>query len=268
MTVRTIIRSLLAAYSLCCLVIAGYFSFHLVVPASFADSLVVPEGSTMRRIAERVSARTNISSRDFLSACLDMKYIRPLGIDAPSAEGYLYPDTYRLGPGVDARRLVRMMHRRFAEVVAALDARAPAGAALHELVVLASIVEKESPRDDEKPIIAGVFRNRLGRGMKLQADPTVRYALNKPRGALTMDDIRHRSRYNTYIHHGLPPGPICSPGRAALAAALRPAQTPYLYFVSRGDGSHYFSRTLDEHRRAVDYFIRGRNNGFVDRRER
>ncbi|RUM87517.1 MAG: endolytic transglycosylase MltG, partial [Thermodesulfatator sp.] len=175
-----------------------------------------------------------------------------LGIPGPSVEGFLFPDTYYLVKGLAPGEIIRIMVRRFWEVWRKYEARArELGVSVYEVVTLASIVEKEAVLSREKPLIAAVYWNRLRRGMPLQADPTVRYALKRFRGRLYYKHLRVDSPYNTYRYPGLPPTPIANPGEESLRAVLYPARVPYLYFVSRGDGSHKFSTTYREHLRAV-----------------
>ncbi len=186
--------------------------------------------------------------------------ILDLDPDAADLEGYLFPDTYSFARGAGEDQIVDLMvstfRRNWEEVLAARSDVEPDP---RELVTLASIVEKEALLDDERPLIAGVYRNRLRRGIALYADPTVIYAL-KLRGTwdgnLRRPDLELDSPYNTYRYPGLPPGPICSPGLASLLAAADPAQTDYLYFVSRNDGTHVFASTLREHNRNVERWQR------------
>ena len=179
--------------------------------------------------------------------------------DATDLEGYLFPETYAVTRRTDAAKLVRLMVARFQHVFTA--ALREAATALHvstrQVVTLASIVEKETARADERSIVAAVYANRLRIGMPLQCDPTVIYALQRAGtydGNLRHDDLAFDSLYNTYRHAGLPPGPIASPGRASLEAVVHPADADYLYFVSRNDGSHAFARTLEEHNRNVQKY--------------
>jgi len=175
-------------------------------------------------------------------------------VEAPSLEGYLFPDTYLVPYGARARDAVDMMLSRMDRVFGdSLFARAAQqGMTPNQVLTLASIVEAEARVPDERPRVAAVYRNRLRRGMRLEADPTVAYAMGGYRGRLLYADLEVDSPYNTYRKAGLPPGPICSPGEAAIHAALYPApDTSSLYFVARGDGSHIFTRTLREHLAAV-----------------
>lgn len=212
--------------------------------------VTIPEGLSAREIAAIFEQGGWSSREDFLELVEDDEFIQELGLELPSLEGYLYPDTYYLTryPEFDARKIVKMMVDRFFQVWEELE---PGDAGRHEAVILASIVEKETGSPDERARIASVFRNRLVSGMRLQSDPTVIYGIENFSGDITRKDLRNPTPYNTYVISGLPAGPICSPGRAALQAVLNPAQEEYFYFVSRNDGTHIFSKTLREHNRAV-----------------
>ena len=224
--------------------------------------LTFPEGKSLEDLAS-IAASRGLDGAAFLEAAGDPSPIQDLDPEAQDLEGYLFPDTYDLPRGDDAARaLVLRMVRRFREVIGPELPRLPErGLTLRQLTTLASLVEMETARAEERPRIAAVFQNRLRRGMPLQTDPTVIYALRKAGGYdgnIRKKDLELASPYNTYRHPGLPPGPIASPGREALLAALDPAQAPDLYFVSRNDGSHQFSATLAEHERAVDRYQRRR----------
>ncbi len=178
---------------------------------------------------------------------------------ATDLEGYLFPETYAISRRSDASVLVAAMVDRFMRVLtpAIRDQAAARGLSVRQLVTLASIVEKETGTPDERPLVAAVYSNRLKIGMGLQCDPTVIYALQRAGkfdGNLRRDDLAFDSPYNTYRYAGLPPGPIAAPGRGALESAAGPADVPYLYFVSRNDGTHAFARSLDEHNRNVQRF--------------
>jgi len=222
-----------------------------------------PEGKSIDEMARIGEQAVGIPAADFLRAAHDPSAIRDLDPEAPDLEGYLFPDTYSVVHGhASGAALVERMVARFREVAVPLlpEARAH-GHSLREVVTLASLVELETARDDERPRIAAVFLNRLKKGMLLQTDPTVIYALRKLGrydGNIRKDDLEVDSRYNTYRVPGLPPGPIASPGRAAIEAVLHPAPVKDLYFVSRNDGTHHFSATLREHERAVDRYQRRR----------
>jgi len=216
-------------------------------------AVTIPEGFTTWDIAGAFRA-AGVDSVAMLAATRDSTERARRRIDALSLEGYLFPDTYVVPWGVTPREVIRMMTARLDDVfVDSLFARAvDIGMTPHEVLTLASIVEAEARVDGERPVISAVYHNRLRRGMKLEADPTVAYAMGGYRGRLLYADLEIDSPYNTYRHTGLPPGPICSPGAASIHAALYPdATTSALYFVARGDGSHVFSDTLREHRAAV-----------------
>ncbi len=217
-------------------------------------TLTIPEGSDIRRIADILAADGWVDRDRFLDLTKDVVLIKKFQIEAESLEGYLFPDTYYLTrENQNETGIIGMMVERFLHVYG--DIRTEYGKDIsmsrHEIITLASIVEKETARPEERPLIAGVFLNRLEKQMRLQADPTVIFGLGDFSGNLTRKDLTTPSPYNTYMIKGLPPGPICSPGRAAIEAVLDPAQEKFLYFVSKNDGTHYFSRTLAEHNKAV-----------------
>lgn len=220
--------------------------------------VTVPEGKTVKEVADIFAQENWVDPTIFLQLCEDREFIRGLGIQADTLEGYLFPETYTLVRGeVNERIVITSMVRRFFTVwkdVSACREKEAEGRgklAPHQLLILASIVEKETGAAGERNIIAGVFYNRLRKGMRLQSDPTTIYGIENFNGNLTKADLRRKTPYNTYVISGLPAGPICNPGAAAMEAVLTPAETPCLYFVSRNDGSHYFSKTLREHNRAV-----------------
>jgi UPF0755 protein len=221
-----------------------------------------PEGKSLEEMAEIVGPR-GIPPQAFLSAARDPSAIKDLDPNAPDLEGYLFPDTYDVVRGPDAATLLvgRMVQRFRAVIGPDLPLMEQQARSLREIVTLASLVELETARPEERPRVAAVFLNRLGKGMLLQTDPTIIYALRKAgsyEGNIRKKDLEIDSPYNTYKHPGLPPGPIASPGRGALRAVLDPAVVRDLYFVSRNDGSHQFSETLADHERAVDRYQRQR----------
>lgn len=221
-----------------------------------------PEGTALEDMA-RLAAGQGLAPAAFLDAARDPAPIRDLDPDAPDLEGYVFPDTYDVSrsPGAAAALVARAV-RRFREVIGPdLPAVKAGPLTLRRVVTLASLVELETARPEERPRVAAVFRNRLEKRMLLQTDPTVIYALRKAGkydGNIRKEDLEIDSPYNTYKYPGLPPGPIASPGRASLQAAVHPAPVPDLYFVSRNDGSHEFSRTLAEHQRWVNVYQRHR----------
>jgi UPF0755 protein len=212
------------------------------------------EGLTMREVALAVNATGLTTAERFLAACRDADFLRGQGVNATDAEGYLFPETYFFSriPGQDPYPILKALLDRFKASVAGLP-QASDPAELHRTVILASLVEKETAVPAERPTVAGVYARRLAIGMLLQCDPTVIYGLGENfDGNLRRAHLQDPSNpYNTYIHPGLPPGPICSPGKASLQAAANPEKHDFLYFVGRQDGSHHFSRTLSEHNNAV-----------------
>jgi peptidoglycan lytic transglycosylase G len=218
-----------------------------------------PEGLTMAEMAKIFESHGLGPASSFLEAAKDPAPIRDLDPAAHDLEGYLFPETYALPRRTDAATLVRLMVAAFNRALTP-ELRAAAAArnrTVRQTVTLASIVEKETAKAEERPIVAAVYINRLRIGMALQCDPTVIYALERARaytGNLRRDDLQFDSPYNTYRYPGLPPGPIASPGKASLEAVVRPADVDYVYFVSRNDGSHEFARTLDEHNRNVQKY--------------
>lgn len=216
-------------------------------------SVTIPEGANIYQLAD-ILAEGGWGERDlFLELVRDPDILARHGVRAASLEGYLFPDTYQLLRGQNPREIIGLMVERGRQVRQELgDLRDNAlGLSPHEVLTLASIVEKETAAPEERPLIAQVFLNRLQQSMRLQTDPTVIYGLADFDGNLTRKDLETPSPYNTYLINGLPPGPIANPGRAAIAAVLHPASESYLYFVSKNDGTHYFSRDLAEHNRAV-----------------
>lgn len=216
----------------------------------YTISVTIPEGSNLFDIAQRIAA-SGIGSKDaFLAAArTNVSLIADLDPQASSLEGYLYPDTYRFSHGTSPLKMQQTMVERFREEAALLGLQGDD----HRVVTLASLVERESPIPAERPLVASVFVNRLAKGMPLMTDPSVIYAAlldGRYRGTIYASDLKADSAYNTYVHAGLPPGPICSPGADSLKAAMHPAQTDYLYFVAASadpSGKSRFSATLEEH---------------------
>lgn len=217
-------------------------------------TVVFPEGATVQDLARLLNSEQLANGEEVLRLARDPGFLRSLGVEVESLEGYLFPDTYQFIKGMTAEEmLARMVQRLREQVTPEIVARAQAkGLTLHQLLTLASIIEREAVAPQERPLISAVFWNRLRREMPLQADPTVQYALGKERRALSRADLQVNSPYNTYRVLGLPPTPIANPGKAAIQAALEPARVNYLYFVSAGDERrHHFSTTLEEHNSAV-----------------
>ncbi len=218
-----------------------------------------PEGFTATQFAERL-ARAGLADRDaFLAVVRDPEMPAQLGIQGTSLEGYLFPETYRFARGLAPVELARAMVEQFRAVWDGISPLArERGLSMRDVVILASLVEKETGAPDERPLIASVFLNRLHRGMRLETDPSVIYGIAGFDGNLRRRDLENAANpFNTYRIAGLPPGPIANPGADSLRAAVEPANTEYLYFVSRNDGSHTFSKTYAEHLVAVNRYQRG-----------
>jgi UPF0755 protein len=249
---------------------AGEYRFDRpMTPAQVADkiargdvyvrAITFREGLTNREMASLFEAGGFGTAEDFLAAAKKAELVTDVDPAARDLEGYLFPDTYTLQRRATAAQLVERMVSRFKKVLThEIRERASGrGLSVRELVTLASLVEKETGKPEERAIVAGVYTNRLKLKMPLQCDPTVIYAMmlaGRYQGNIRREDLQMDSPYNTYRYPGLPPGPIAAPGAAALQAAAAPADVPYLYFVSRNDGSHVFATTLDEHNRNVATF--------------
>jgi UPF0755 protein len=223
--------------------------------------ITFPEGFTMRQMAHTYEQKGFGTADAFMTAARNVSLISSVDPAAEDLEGYLFPDTYSLPRRATADQLVARMVASFDKALTPQlrqDAAAR-GLGVRELVTLASIVERETGNDAERPLVAAVYSNRLRIGMPLQCDPTVIYALERAgryNGNLTRENLMFDSPYNTYRYPGLPPGPIANPGRSSLQAAAHPADVPYLYFVSRNDGTHAFAATLEEHNRNVELYQR------------
>jgi UPF0755 protein len=218
----------------------------------YAHRITFPEGLTIAEMAKVYEARGFGPARDFVKAAGNAALVKDIDPKATDLEGYLFPETYGLSRNAPASQLVTMMAERFLAIYDdTLRQRArEQSLTTRQVVTLASLVEKETAKAEERPLVSAVYRNRMTRGMGMQADPTVVYALMKAgryNGNIRREDLSIDSPYNTYRYSGLPPGPIASPGRASIEAALGPADVPHLYFVSRNDGSHVFAATLTEH---------------------
>lgn len=221
--------------------------------------VTIPEGATVRDIATLLSEEGLVDKDRFLYLAMNRTVAAQYDPEANTLEGFLFPDTYHLIKGMGEEEIIDRMVQRFFRAFTGRDelhARRQ-GMSRYQVVTLASIIEKEATAEEEKPIIAGVFYNRLRRGMRLQADPTVLYGRDQ-QGPPTRRDLQADHPYNTYTQEGLPLGPIANPGEGALKAALYPAKVNYLYFVSKRDGTHHFSQTLEEHNWAVRRYQLGR----------
>ncbi len=233
---------------------------HLASGKVVQHAVTVPEGLSIEQTAEIFAGKGWAEKDRFVECARDKMLAMSLGLEVDSLEGYLFPDTYFLTRGkVEERFLITMMVSRFFQVTENFHLDTHNKFSCHELVTLASIVEKETGSPEERPVIARVFFNRLARRMRLQSDPTVIYGLEHFNGTLTRADLRNPTPYNTYTIAALPPGPICNPGKESLKAVLHPADSGALYFVSRNDGTHVFSTVLREHNRAVKKYQKTRN---------
>jgi UPF0755 protein len=226
----------------------------------YLHKLTIPEGYTMREIAAEIANAGFVSEEEFIKAATDESFIRQKGIDAPSLEGYLFPDTYSFPKGVKAETIISAMLRRYHAVFRSewKQRAKELGFSPHQTLTLASIIEKETGLASERPMVSSVFHNRLKRVMRLESDPTVGYGVENFNGHITRKDLERITPYNTYKIQGLPPGPIANPGAKAIEAALYPADTAFLFFVAKGDSSHYFSATYAEHQQAVKKYLLGK----------
>jgi len=227
---------------------------HLKKGMVVTHRVVIPEGYNLQQIARTLEKKKIVSSASFLEVCNDKEFCSRFNLDeAAGLEGYLFPDTYFLAKNLSPQQIVTFMVNRFFEILPknAESLAKEKSMTLHEIIIMASLIEKETSDVREMPVIASVFYNRLKKGMPLQCDPTVLYALGKVNKRLTRKDLTVDSPFNTYLYPKLPPGPIASPGLEAIKAALNSSELDYLYFVSQNNGSHYFSKSLSEHNKAV-----------------
>lgn len=246
---------------------AGEYEFHTqMLPLEVLDALVkgqvkrhlvtIPEGYTLSQVAQLLEDLNLVEKKGLLQKASSPPFINALGLSqlaGPTLEGFLFPDTYHLFREMDPEEVIQVMVYQFKKVFGPdlVHRASELGFSEREAVILASIIEKETPLPEEKPLISAVFHNRLKKKIPLQSDPTVIYGIKNFNGNLTKEDLLRRTPYNTYLMVGLPPTPICNPGKKSLLAAVHPAPVPYLYFVSKNDGSHYFSSDIEEHNRAV-----------------
>jgi UPF0755 protein len=250
---------------------AGEYEFHTrMLPLEVLNALIkgqvkrrlvtIAEGYTLSQIAQLLNDFRIVDKKAFIEKASSAAFISSLGLSSVVAgktdstlEGYLFPDTYHLIPEMNPEEIIQMMVQNFRRVFGPEQvARAwELGGNPREMIILASIIEKETSLAEEKPLISAVFHNRLRKRIPLQSDPTVIYGIKNFNGNLTKTDLQRPTPYNTYLFQGLPPTPICNPGRDSISAALYPSPVSYLYFVSRNDGSHYFSSNIEEHNRAV-----------------
>ncbi|MCD6163666.1 MAG: endolytic transglycosylase MltG [candidate division Zixibacteria bacterium] len=244
--------------------------------ASFADifeilttgsaipyNVTIQEGLTVEKTAELLSGKLLFNKDDFIKACGSRTLLDSLSIPTDDLEGYLFPDTYNFFYDESPRQVVnKMLNHFFASIPDSFEAKAKRhGLDIYEAVIMASLIESEAMIDSERPMISAVYHKRLKIGMRLQCDPTVIYALGGLNRPLYRRDLKLDSPYNTYKYYGLPPGPICSPGKASLEAAVNPAAGDYLYFVAKGDGSHVFSKSNRDHINAKNRIKRAKKLG-------
>lgn len=218
--------------------------------AAIPFNVRIIEGLQIKEIARILADNLNFSNSEFIKACNNRHLLDSLSITtSDNIEGYLFPDTYNFFYDESPHSVIKKMIEQLkANLPPDFETKAKAhGMNLHEAITMASLIEAEAMLDRERPTISAVYHNRLRKGYRLQCDPTVIYAIGKYKKRLLYKDLKIDSPYNTYKHYGLPPGPICSPGKASLNASVNPAQADYLYFVAKGDGSHVFSRTNNEH---------------------
>ena len=243
---------------------AGYYSFSGTMSpwevfTQLRDGRIVyyeitiVEGESLLEIGSRLSSRKIVPRDAFDRLVKDKEFLTILDINAPSLEGYLYPQTYKFPKGASPESVLKIMVQEMRrEFTDQMQTRMrEMGWTENDVLTLASIIEREAATDEERPVISAVYHNRINRGMPLQADPTAIYGVKSYKDKITKDDLRKETAFNTYVIKGLPPGPIASPGMKSITAALYPADVPYLYFVAKKDGTHYFSKTFSEHATAI-----------------
>lgn len=219
----------------------------------YHHKIIIPEGYSIRQIGRLLEEEGLIDFKDYVALVRNKDFIQAFGIDGPSLEGYLFPETYFFAKNQGLEEIVSAMVSKFFSVYTPeFENRArQLGMTMREVMTLASIIERETGAEEEMPAVSAVYHNRLKKNMPLQSDPTVIYGIRNFNGNITKKDLQTKTPYNTYRIKGLPPGPIANPGRRAIYAALYPADVPYLYFVSMNNGLHSFSTNLKEHNKAV-----------------
>ncbi len=220
------------------------------------QKFTVPEGLYIRQIADLLQKESIVSADRFIEACRSRDLLEKYHIPFTSAEGFLFPDTYVIAKGLSAQSIAEIMIQRFYEELDRITHNTYSAEELKRIVIVASLVEREAKVDSERPIIAAVFYNRLKKNKRLESCATVQYILGKSKERLLFSDLKIKSPYNTYLHTGLPPGPIANPGIKSIQAAISPAEVDYLFFVSKKDGTHYFSSTYREHLDAIKKYNR------------
>lgn len=221
--------------------------------------VIIPEGYAAKKIAQILQEKRLSEYTTFMNLIYDKELARSLGVDSPTLEGYLFPDTYQFPRKIKTEEIIKGMVKRFHEAYTQdlVNRARVLKMSTNQVVTLASIIEKETSNKSERLLVSAVFHNRLRKGIPLQSDPTVIYVLPNFNGDLTKADLKTKSAYNTYRRKGLPPGPISNPGRESIIAALYPAKADYYYFVSKNDGTHHFSHSLPDHNNAVRIYQRG-----------
>ncbi len=218
------------------------------------ERFTVPEGLHIRQISELLEKNNILKAQDFVDACYNKEILEKYGIPFKSAEGFLFPDTYIVANDLSANQIVEVMIDKFFSSLYTIPYNNYSVDDLRRVVIIASLVEKEAKIDDERQLIAAVFYNRLQKGKRLESCSTIQYILGKTKERLLYSDLQVDSPYNTYLHSGLPPGPISNPGLKSLIAAVYPADVDYLFFVSKRDGSHHFSTTYQQHLKAIEKY--------------
>ncbi len=235
---------------------------HVLTEGSvYLHSITIPEGLIIAEIAELLDSEGFAAKEDFMAEAADTSLIDSLDREATDYEGYLFPETYHFAKDTPSNEIVAAMVSQFNRIFTPdwTDRAAELGMSVRDVVILASLIEKETSLSSEKSLVSSVFHNRLNLGMKLDCDPTIIYALKREgrfNGRLRTADLKYDTPYNTYLYSGLPPSPIANPGKQSLEAALYPADEKFLYFVSKNDGSHHFSLTFREHQNAVNKYQR------------
>jgi UPF0755 protein len=218
------------------------------------EKFTIPEGLHIKQVARLLEKDGIVDGNEFIMACSSRKILEKYGIPFVSAEGFIFPDTYVVAKDLSAEQIVDIAVERFFAALNEVPFSGFSSEELKRVIIVASLVEKEAKLDEERPIIAAVFYNRLDKGKRLEACSTIQYILGKTKERLLYSDLKIQSPYNTYLNGGLPPGPIANPGLKSLRAAVRPADVDYLFFVSKKDGSHHFSSTYAEHLEAIEQY--------------
>ena len=231
-----------------------------------SEKITIPEGYNIFEIAEKLDDSGITPKKEFLKYCTDRQFLKRIGINSVTAEGYLFPDTYVLNEDMNAGEVIKIMNRRFSNVIESIGMNVikKSGLSFGDVIKLASLIEEEAAVPSERKYISSVFHNRIKRNMRFDCDPTVRYAVKKFSGKIYFADLKIDSPYNTYLYKGFPPTPISSPGKDSIIAAIYPIESSFLYFVARNDRSHYFSGSLREHNAAVKKYRNGESSGFTD----